>query len=411
MKRVAVIGAGVVGLSSATFLQRLRAKVTLIDGMPVGSGASYGNAGMISVDSTVPIAMPGMLRNVPKWLSDPTGPLFVSPAYFPKAFPWLMKWMSAGRMENVRNASLALHALHGGALVQYRELLGNEDFNDLIRTTGQIHIWDNAQESVSERVARMLREEQGIAVQPLTTEELHHYVPELSNSIKRALLFPRNGNTVNPFRLMKTIARKFADAGGTVLHQKVMRLFPKEGRFRVLTSNDDLDFDNVVITAGAWSKNVLAPMGVTIPLETERGYHIEIRQPNIKLGMPLLHKGRGFSASPMETGIRFAGTVEIAGLEAPPNEQRGEALLKHAKSLFPALNFDEPKMWMGFRPSLPDSVPIIDEVTQYPGLFLACGHGHTGLTAGAITGRLISQIMTGEKPVIDPRPYRMSRFQ
>ena len=410
MTSVAVIGAGVVGLSSATFLQRLGMNVTLIDGMPVGSGASYGNAGMISVDSTVPVAMPGMLRNVPKWLMDPTGPLFVDPAYFPKALPWLMKWVRAGSMPNVRVASSALHALHGIALDQYRELLGNEHFNDLIRTTGQIHIWDSPIESTSEQVARMLRDEQGIPVQPLSADELHDYVPELTRSIKRALLYPRNGNTVNPLRLMQTIARLFTEAGGAIVQQKVMRLFALQKGYRVLTNTDDLVFDKVVVTAGAWSKTLLQPLGVSFPLDTERGYHVEIRNPNIQLKMPLLHKGRGFSASPMESGIRFAGTVEIAGLHAPPNEKRGQALLSHAQNLFPALNFDEPKLWMGFRPSLPDSVPIIDQVVNHQGLYLACGHGHTGLTAGAVTGRLISQIVTSTQPVINPVPYRMTRF-
>ncbi|WP_353152876.1 FAD-dependent oxidoreductase [Pollutimonas bauzanensis] len=410
MKSIAVIGAGVVGLSSATFLQRAGFQVTLIDGMPVGSGASYGNAGMISVDSTVPMAMPGMLRKVPKWLMDPTGPLFVDPKYFLTALPWLLRWTRAGRIDKVRTSSAALHALHGQALIQYRELLGQEHFNDLIRTTGQIHIWDSVDQSVSERVARELRDSQGIVVQALTPDELHDYVPELNRSIKRALLYPRNGNAVNPLRLMQTIAHLFSDAGGHIVQQRVMRIFPQQGRFRVLTNMDDHEFDRVVVAAGAWSRRLLEPLGLSFPLETERGYHIEIRQPNIKLNMPLLHKGRGFSASPMETGIRFAGTVEIAGLDAPPNEQRGRALLAHAKNILPNLEFDAPKLWMGYRPSLPDSVPIIDESNRHPGLYVACGHGHTGLTGGAITGRLISELVAQSQTTIDPAPYRMSRF-
>src|SRR5699024_6949761 len=160
-----------------------------------------------SVDSTVPMAMPGMLKNVPKWLSDPTGPLFVDPKYFPKAFPWLLKWANAGRMPNVRTASAGLKQLHASALDHYRELLGPANFADLIRVTGQIHIWDSDKLSVSERVAETLRNEQGITVEALSQEALREQIPELSHNIKRALLFPRNGNAVNPHRLMQTLAR------------------------------------------------------------------------------------------------------------------------------------------------------------------------------------------------------------
>lgn len=410
MLDVAVIGAGIVGLSTATYLRREGHAVTLIDPLSAGGGASYGNAGMISVDSTVPMAMPGMLKNVPRWLRDPTGPLFVDPKYFPKAMPWLLKWARAGRMANVRVASQGLKQLHESALDHYRELLGPADFNDLIRVTGQIHIWDSEQLSVSERVAATLRSEQGIEVQSLTRDELRERVPELTPTVKRALLFPRNGNAVNPLRLMRTLAERLREDGGKLIQERVQRIFPRDGTFRVMTNLNEYGFDRVVVAAGAWSKALLAPMGVSLPLETERGYHVQIGDPGIEIGIPILHKGRGFSTSPMEMGLRFAGTVEIAGLDAPPNEQRGQALLSHARALYPNLRTDNYKLWLGFRPSFPDSLPVIDEVAAYPGLYMAFGHGHTGLTGGPSTGKLMAQLVSGTRPYLDMTPYRLSRF-
>ncbi|MFA5520807.1 MAG: FAD-dependent oxidoreductase [Castellaniella sp.] len=410
MLDVAVIGAGIVGLSTATYLRREGHAVTLIDPLSAGGGASYGNAGMISVDSTVPMAMPGMLKNVPRWLRDPTGPLFVDPKYFPKAMPWLLKWARAGRMANVRAASLGLKQLHESALDHYRELLGPADFNDLIRVTGQIHIWDSEQLSVSERVAATLRSEQGIEVQSLTRDELRERVPELTPTVKRALLFPRNGNAVNPLRLMRTLAERLREDGGKLIQERVQRIFPRDGTFRVMTNLNEYGFDRVVVAAGAWSKTLLAPMGVSLPLETERGYHVQINDPGIEISIPILHKGRGFSTSPMEMGLRFAGTVEIAGLDAPPNEQRGQALLSHARALYPNLRTDNYKLWLGFRPSFPDSLPVIDEVAAHPGLYMAFGHGHTGLTGGPSTGKLMAQLVSGTRPYLDMTPYRLSRF-
>ncbi|MGH8325898.1 MAG: FAD-dependent oxidoreductase, partial [Steroidobacteraceae bacterium] len=194
---VAVVGAGIVGLSSAVFLRRGGASVTVFDPLPPPGGASYGNAGLLSVDSCVPISLPGMLWKVPRWLMDPLGPLAVDPRYVVKAAPWLLKWARAGRMRCVLAASDALRGLHKPALEQYRELLGAEYFHDLIRTSGQIHVWDGGPESAGERVSRLIRERHGIVAEPLDPNELHQFVPEITPEIGRALFYPNNGQTVN----------------------------------------------------------------------------------------------------------------------------------------------------------------------------------------------------------------------
>lgn len=408
---VAVIGAGIVGLSAAVFLQRGGASVTLFDPLPPPGGASWGNAGLLSVDSCVPISLPGMLWKVPGWLMDPLGPLAVDPRYFMKAAPWLLDWARAGRMRRVLAASDALRALHKPALEQYRELLGPEHFRDLIRTSGQIHVWDDGRESANERVSRLVRERHGIVAEPLDRNELRQFVPEIAPGIGRALFYPNNGQTVNPQRLVERVAGLFGEAGGVLRHERVMKILPEQGTsYSLLTNSGNHRFGKVVVAAGAWSRRLLGPLGIRIPLETERGYHVTVRDPSFTLRIPVLHKGRGFGATPMEMGIRFAGTVEIAGLEAPMNERRAHELLRQARGLFPSFEARDFSIWMGFRPSLPDSVPVIDEPGPHLGLVVACGHGHTGMTAGAMTGRLVSELVLGKPPLIDLAPYRLARF-
>lgn len=408
---VAVIGAGIVGLCAALFLQRAGLQVTVCDPLPPGSGASFGNAGLISVDSCVPIALPGMLRQVPRWLSDPTGPLAIHPPYLPRALPWLLRWLRAGRIEQVVASSDALRALHAPALDQYRSLLGDALFDDLIRVAGQLHVWENGRESAGERIARQLRERHGIVTQSVGADELQAMVPGIAPRVRHGLFFPRHAHTVNPRRLVQSLAELLLQAGGRLRQEQAMKIVPQPGgAFRLLTNLGDSRFDRVVVAAGAASHRLLRPLGTRIPLETERGYHVELRAPSLDLPIPVVHKDKGFAATPMETGLRLAGTVEIAGLDHPPNQRRADAILRNAQALFPSLRSEEVSTWMGFRPSLPDSVPIIDEVKAHPGLFVACGHGHFGMTAGSMTGRAIAQLVMNAPPPIDLDPYRLSRF-
>lgn len=409
-RKIAVIGAGVVGLCSALYLQRSGHKVTVIDSLDAGASASYGNSGMLSVDDSAPMAMPGMLRNVPKWLMDPLGPLYVDPRYFPTALPWLMKWLRASRMSVVRQSASALHELHKPAIPAFRELLGEMAFADLTRSLGQIYLWDTPYTSRTERISAALRETQDAEAQSLNTAELRDLVPGITPTITRAILMPRNGSVVNPRRMMQTLERLIVEAGGDFLRERVLGLYPEDDNFRVMTNCSDLSFKNVVVAAGAWSKSLIAPLGLKVPLETERGYHMQLSGDTARLRIPLLFRSRGFSAAPMEMGLRLSGTVEIAGLERPPNRRRGEALLKQGKLLFPDLNYEECKMWMGFRPSLPDSLPIIDRSPHHKGLFLCFGHGHLGLTEGAISGKLVTELINGTPSTVDLTPYRISRF-
>lgn len=407
---VAIVGAGIAGLSAAVFLQRSGYQVTVYDGQPPGSGASYGNAGLVSPGSCMPIALPGMLRKVPGWLVDPDGPLAVHPRHVPAAAPWLLRWLKAGSRAQVDRAAEALWSLHSVAFGAYKELLGEHYFSDLIKQTGQIYVWGSEAESAGDRIYDMMRSRYEIPFQRLALEELRELVPEISPRIKRAEFYPKNGYTVNPLRLVQTIGRLFVDAGGVFCQERVMKILRQTSGFRIVSNLSDRPVARIVVAAGVWSKQLLAPLGIALPLEPERGYHVEVVGPSMNLRLPVLHKERAIAAVQMEGGLRFAGTVEIAGLDLPLNEQRENAMLKNAFALFPSLEFERSSLWMGFRPSTPDSLPILGEVDDWPGLYIATGHGHTGMTAGAVSGRLIAQMMTASRTAIDPYPYRLSRF-
>jgi len=411
MNTVAVVGAGVVGLCTAVFLQRSGCQVTVYDTQAPGSGASYGNGGLISPHSCMPIAMPGMLRQVPKWLLDPTGPLSVDARYFLKAAPWLLRWIQAGRTKPMTRASAALHQLHQMSLDQYQALLGELHFADHIKVTGQVHVWENEQESAGDRLAREFRDLYGIRTQNLNARDVRDLIPQISPRIKRAVLYPKSGYTANPLRLVQTLAKLLVEAGGAIVQERVMKLLPQNGAsYRLLTNLSDVRAARVMVAAGAWSKQLLAPLGIGLPLEAERGYHVELVKPSIGLRIPILHKEKAIGAITMENGLRIAGLVEIGGLALPPDERRQDILLKHARDLLPGLQFEKSSLWMGFRPATPDSVPVLSEVVDHPGLFVACGHGHLGVTAGAVSGRLLSQIVLKQTPLVDPEPHRLSRF-
>ena len=333
---ILVIGAGVVGLSTALYLQRAGRSVTVIDSLPPASGASFGNAGLISADTSVPIALPGMLRKVPGWLKDRLGPLSVDPRYFPKALPWLLRWIEAGRMPRVLQISDAMRAMHSQTFECWKELLGSSRYHDLIRPLGQVHVWETEQETAGAALERSLRERQGIRSERLTGDDLRQLFPGISRSVTRGLLMPGNGFTVNPQRLVQALAELLTDAGGTIISERVMKIIPSEaGGYTVMTNTGWHLSKELVVAAGAWSSQLLDPLGIHLPLETERGYHAMLTSPGIELKMPISNKTRAFGVTPMEHGLRVAGTVEIAGLEAPPNEARAKVLLEHIKGMFP----------------------------------------------------------------------------
>jgi glycine/D-amino acid oxidase-like deaminating enzyme len=405
---VVVIGAGIAGACCAHALVQDGHAVTIIDAGEPGGGCSYGNAGQINIGTTLPIALPGILRSVPRWLTDPLGPVAVRWRYLPRAFPWLLRWVRAARREAADHASLQLKALSAQSLSLYRHMLGNAGFSDLIRTEGHLHVWETPHVSAGDQLADDMVAAKGFKPLRLDAHAIREIEPMLAPVYRRGLLFPDNGHTVNPQRLVHRLVEDCVRQGATLVKDQV-RDIAADGCM-VVTGQQRIAATSVVIAAGAWSGRLIAPFGLRVPLETERGYHAMLTHPGIALRVPVSSRDHHFTVTPMEHGLRLAGTVEIGGLAAPPNYRRATILVYHARRMFPALRAEPVQTWMGFRPSTPDSLPIIDHLPGCPNIYAAFGHGHYGLSLSPMTGRLIADLIANRPTRIDARPFGIGRF-
>ena len=325
--------------------------------------------------------------------------------------PWLMRWVRAGRLDRVMAISDAMRALHRDAFGCWAELVGPHVFAELIRRSGQIQVWDGGGHTPGAAIEDKIRERHGVETQRLGADDLRQMLPGIARTITAGLLVPGNGYTVSPARLVGALADVLRSEGGEILPERALKIIPRAGGgHTVLTNVANRPADAVVVATGAWSKQLLGPLGIAVPLETERGYHATLPSPSIEPRYTISYKSRGFGITPMEGGLRAAGSVEFAGLDAAPDERRAHVLAAHARALFPGLEHGEPTIWMGHRPSTPDSLPVLGGVPGHPGLFLAFGHSHFGMTGGPPSGRLVSALILGTPPPIDPAPYAVSRF-
>lgn len=410
-KHIAVIGAGIIGVCSALGLQREGFRVTLIDQGEPGEGASFGNGAIIGDEAVVPVATPGMLWRVPGMLADPLGPLAIRWSYLPRLTPWLLRFMAASGTRRVEEISIALGGLMDGALAAYTPLLAQADAKDMIRRTGWVCVYES--EAGFRRYQPMLelQRRRGVPLEVLEPEALRQLEPSLAPIFTQAVLYPEVGHSVNSFRMVQVLAGTFQRNGGA-LHRAAVRGFDigPAGPRAVQTEAGPVPCDGVVVAAGAWSKPLAAELGARVPLETERGYHVQFPEPGIAPRLPVYSTERAFVATPLEVGLRCAGTVELGGLQAPPNWARAEALARHARRWFPDLRTEGATRWMGFRPSMPDSLPVIGRSPRFSNVFLAFGHGHCGMILGARTGALVAALAADRDPGLDMTPYRADRF-
>ncbi|GAB2889472.1 NAD(P)/FAD-dependent oxidoreductase [Paralcaligenes ginsengisoli] len=414
MEKISIIGAGIVGMCTAVALQQRGAAVRIIDEREPGTGTSFGNAGLVSVDSCVPIALPGMIKNVPRWLTDPMGPLSVRPAYLPSALPWLVRWVKSGASEkNAFRLGHALRQLHQEAVDQYRKLLGPEHFDEIIKLTGQLYIWENSAKSRTDLLSEKIRKQNGVTVRELAGEEIFDMVPGLNRAVTRAEFYEKNGHVANPYLLVQRLFRIFSENGGEFIRQKVHGVSRQadSNTYRIITTCDDFSVKRLLVCSGAWSKKILKGLGVGIPFDTERGYHVSFDRGALDLKIPVLHKERAFGVTPMVDNIRVAGFVEIAGLEGLPDMKKEEVLIGNVKRLFPKIDIGMKKnFWLGFRPSTPDSLPILSQLDSLPNLYFGFGHGHTGITGAPMSAEILANMVMGTPNTIDVKPYDIKRF-
>lgn len=410
-KHITIIGAGIVGIATASYLRRDGHAVTVVDMRPPGEYCSFGNAGILSPGSCVPQALPGVLSKVPGYLSDPLGPLSIRPAHFLKALPWFMRLVSASRLARVEQIADALRPLLAQTFDAYAPLVQHAHVADLIRQTGYVVAYATRAGLAKDALPWKLRRDRGVVIEALDSDGIRKKLPQLGGSYEAGLYLPEQGFVANPERLTKSLALQFQKDGGVIEQRKVLDIeVSSDGPRALVTDAGNLPLETLVICAGSHSSEFSAKFGDKVPLEAERGYHVTYSDPRFTLPMPVFLPQQKFFVTPMEMGLRIAGQSEFAGNDAAPNYARADVLAQQMQTVFPGISNTDATQWMGRRPSMPDSLPVIGPASQVPNVWYAFGHGHVGLCGGAPTGRVIADLIAGRPPSVDVQPFRVTRF-
>ena len=401
-----------VGICCASFLQRHGRKVTVIDRVPPGESCSFGNAGSLSWSSCVPISVPGLLAKVPGWLLSRDGPLTIRWKYLPALMPWLWQFVRCGNKTQVEASATALSNLHRPSLDLHRELAKDAGASDLVRSTDYLHVYSSKKALADKDFTEALRNRlSGIEAQVLNAGQLRELEPQISHHYVQAVRIPDQGFAANPGRLVKSYAQHLTDNGATIIEDEVKSLEINGNRVSaVQTTSARLETEDLVIAGGAWSHRLCEMLGLHVPLEAERGYHVTVSDPGVSINGTIMETDGMFVATPMEMGLRFAGTVELASVDVEPDYQRADTILGKAKRMFPDLQTSEVSRWMGRRPSLPDGVPVIGAAPRQENVYLAFGHAHTGMIGSPQTGRLIAGMVCNQPLNMDVTPFRPERF-
>jgi D-amino-acid dehydrogenase len=411
MKKVTVIGAGIVGMATASYLRRDGHDVTVVTADPPGEYCSFGNAGMLNNAGCAPQAMPGVVWKVPGYMTDPLGPLVVRGRYFLKAMPWMLRFLANANEKQAEHASRALYSLIRDTVPTYEELVKWAGTPELVRRSGYLVAYDTEKSYLDDALAWKLRRDRGVRTELLDAAGIQKLVPQLAPRYLRGVHVLEQGYVPNPERIVKSLAARFQKDGGTILQRKVLAMEMGEGGATALvTDAGRMPVETLVVCAGVHSGEITAMLGEPVPIEAERGYHVTYSDPGLQLPMPVHVSDAKVFVTPMEMGVRIAGQAEFSGIYAEPDYQRADVLEIHMKRMFPGARSTDSTRWMGRRPAMPDSLPVIGRSVKHGNVHYAFGHGHLGLCGGAPTGRLIADIVGGRRPAIDLSPFRVDRF-
>ncbi|WP_025651017.1 MULTISPECIES: FAD-dependent oxidoreductase [unclassified Psychrobacter] len=406
-----IIGGGIIGLAAAVTLQARGVKVALLDANEVGQGASFGNAGHIATEQVFPIADASMLRHVPAMLLNPTGPLRIDWRYLPRLLPWAVQLLMNMRPEPFERIHQALLSLNQNSLQAWQGFADQWQLGDWIQVKGSLLTVEkpSSLELLTAHGKRL--NDIDVRNELLSKEDLLEREPALQDNQLAALFFPNTGHITNLKAVINQLHNTFIQLGGHVIeHCRVLAATNGADGVHLTTSQGDMTASKVMLSAGAHSKALAKQLtGVNIPLDTERGYHLMLPHESARLQIPVSSLDRRFVMTPMQDGLRLAGTVEYAGLDAPANMQRAHMLLQQAQPMLKApLDASDRVSWMGFRPSTADSLPVIDKIER---VFLSFGHQHLGLTQAVVSAQMIAEYYFDEDHTIDPKPYQLTRFQ
>lgn len=413
---IAIIGAGIVGISTAIWLQRDGHDVIVLDKAGPAEGASYGNAGVLASCSIVPVTAPGLIKKAPGMVLNPDSPLFLRWSYLPKLLPWLTRYLSHCSPEETRRIAAALNLVIGDSLDQHLQLAQGTRAEKWIAPSDYVFAYADRKAYEADAFTWAIRKAEGFKWDEMDRDAFKAYDPAFAGtsgpgSIGFAARLGDHGHIKDPGAYVKDLARHFEEQGGTVRKAEVLDFVETDGKLSAVATSDGLvACTKAIVATGAWSGKLTRKLGLKIPLESERGYHIELYDSSIMPKVPTMVASGKFVATPMDGRLRCAGIVEFGGLDAPPSEKPFELLLKRITGALPGLTWSRMEKWMGHRPAPSDSIPLIGEVPGRPGTFTAFGHHHVGLTGGPKTGRIIADMISNRRSNIDLKPFRPDRF-
>lgn len=409
-EHIVIIGAGIVGVSSAIWLRRAGCEVTLLDKGEPGMGASYGNGGILASCSIVPVTGPGLLRKSPKYLADPDFPLFMRWGYFPKLVPWLVKYMSHANAADTRRISQGLVTIVGDSLEQHQALTYGTDAAKWVQSSDYSFAYPDQKAFDADAFGWGLRREAGFEPSFIKGAAVQEAEPMLGPDTQLLAVLKDHGYILNPGAYVKHLVKVLQDLGGTFMQAEVRDFELSGGQVSAVdTSAGRIHCDKAVISSGVWSKPLLDKLGLNVPLEAERGYHILFKGPSQTPNNPMMLTAGKFVATAMEQGLRCAGVVEFGGLDPTPSKAPLALLRRKVQQTFPDLTYESEEEWLGFRPAPSDSLPLVGEIGA-TGVYTAFGHHHVGLTGGPKTGRLVANMITRTPSNHDMRPFEPMRF-
>lgn len=409
---IVIVGGGIVGVATAALLAEKGRDVLVIDRSGICEETSSGNAAALAFSDILPMASKGVMRKVPGWLMDPLGPFSIRPSYFPKMIPWLYRFWRASSVEALEKTTVAQGNMMRLAESEMLGLIDRAGLRDCLREDGNLELYESETELAASQPGWDVREKAGIAYEHVRASRLKELQPGLDARFVAGTFVPGWKNVSDPKLFGQAIWAYAESKGARFLQAKVVNAQKRnDGAAVRLDDGTEINASHLVLMAGAWSKDIAQGFGDAVPLDTERGYNTTLPVGSFDVKRQLTFPGHGFVITPMATGLRVGGAVEFGGLQLPPNFARSAAMLKKASMFLPGLKTEGGRQWMGYRPSLPDSMPVIGRASSGGNIYYGFGHGHLGLTQSAATGRIICDLITGFAPVINIEPFKPQRFR